>query len=132
VAPRRLKIVFDEHFSHHQVEFVCRESRLGEIQHTRRMKWSGRPDTEWMPMAIKAGFVIVSGDRNERTRGYTIADLKQMGAIVILLGGWWDHTDRWARAKWLVSRFEHLARLAQELPAGSAVLVNRFGKAKPL
>lgn len=35
MAPGRLKLVFDENFSHLQVAFVSRESALGEIVHTR-------------------------------------------------------------------------------------------------
>ena len=133
MATGGLKLVFDEQFSHRQVEFVARESRLADLRHTRRMRWSGTPDKVWVPKAVQLGFVIVSADRNERTRGFTVADLKSMDARVILIGDFWNHWGRWDKAKWLVLRIEKIVEIAAGMTGGSAVLiVNRYCKARDL
>ncbi|HTQ08586.1 MAG TPA: DUF5615 family PIN-like protein [Fimbriimonadaceae bacterium] len=121
----KVKLLFDEMFSHRQIEFVATESRLAEMQHVRRIGWSGQPDTIWIPRAVQKGFVILTGDRNEKTRGYTAADLKQMNARVLLFCQFWDHMTGWERAKWLVARIERLTGLASELAPGSVSLVDR-------
>lgn len=132
MATGGLKLLFDENFSHKQVEFVARESRLAEMQHMRKIKWSGRPDAEWIPLAVKGQFVIVTADRNERTRGYTVSDLKTMDARVLLLGSFWDHLSGWERAKWLVNRIEAIVEAAGALGRGQVWMIERFGRANQI
>lgn len=123
----KLRLVFDENFSHQQVEFVHRESQLGDLTHTRKTGWSGMRDREWIPLAIRANFVIVTGDRNDRTREYTVEDLKGLGAQIIFVGPFWDHLNRWEKAKWLCASIDRIVFIAQEIPPGSArLLVDRF------
>jgi hypothetical protein len=119
MAVSRVKLVFDENFSHRHVSFVSHESSLGEIVHTRQVGWSGKQDKVWIPLAIGAGFIIVTGDRNERTRGYTVEDLKTMGARVILVGPFWDHMNAWDRAKWLVASIEDIHVIATGMGAST-------------
>ncbi|GIV10278.1 MAG: hypothetical protein KatS3mg019_2369 [Fimbriimonadales bacterium] len=102
------------------------------MAHIRQRGWSGLPDKQWIPKATQQGFVIVTGDRNEATRGYTTADLKQMGARVILLGKFWDHLSRWERAKWLVNNIEAIVNLTNGMPHGTVYLVNKRGKHRAL
>lgn len=83
-------------------------------------------------MATNSGFVIITGDRNEITRGYTVGDLKGMGARVLLLGKFWDHLSRWERAKWLVQRIETLVATASQMPGGTVYLVSKSGRVRPL
>jgi len=123
MAPGGVKLVFDEQFSHRQVEFVAHESRLGAIKHTRKMTWNGMPDKVWIPLACQAGFVIVTGDRNDRTREYTVEDLKRMGARVILVGPFWDHMTGWQKAKWLVLSIERIVEIALGMSDGSVILL---------
>lgn len=89
------------------------------------------PDKDWIPLAVQQGFVLVSGDRNATTRRFTVSDLKQMEARVLLFGSFWDHLGGWERAKWLVSRIEGIVDDAASLSAGGVSLVPRFGKATP-
>lgn len=126
------KILFDENISQKLVEFINRESRLAQMAHIRQRGWSGLPDADWIPKATQAGFVIITGDRNERTRGYTVSDLKKMGARVILLGEFWDHLSRWERTKWLIKYIEPLVTLAVSMPQGRVYLVNKRAKARML
>jgi hypothetical protein len=123
MASSGVKLVFDEHFSPHQVWFINHESRVAQIVHTRKCDWSGKEDKEWMPHAIGSGFVIVSADRNEKTRGFTVADLKTMGARVILIGGFWAHLSRWEKAKWLVRWTDKIVKTAAEMSPGEVVLI---------
>ncbi len=102
------------------------------MSHIRQRGWSGLPDAKWIPRATEAGFVIITGDRNERTRGYTVNDLKAMGARVILLGQFWDHMNRWQRAKWLVRNIERLVDLAKKMDPGTVYLINRRAIARSL
>lgn len=132
MAARGLKLLFDENFSHRQVDFVAKESRLAEFQHIRHLGWSGMEDQVWIPLAVNAGFCIVTWDRNEKTRGYTVADLKVMKARVILVGAFFDHLNRWERAKWLVSRIDSVAAFAIGLGSGSVCLMDRYGNVRPL
>lgn len=126
------KLLFDENISQRLVEFVNRESRLAEMAHIRQRGWSGLPDNQWIPKANEQGFVIVTGDRNETTRGYATADLKAMGARVILLGQFWDHLGRWERAKWLVNHIEALVTLANGMPNGTVYLISKRGRHRAL
>jgi len=130
MAARGLKLLFDEHFSQRQVAFVASESRLAEFQHVLGRGWSGLEDRDWIPRAVRAGFCIVTGDRNDRTRGYTVADLRAMAARVILVGGFFDHLSRWERAKWLVNRAESIVALADGLAPGTVHMVDRFGRGR--
>jgi hypothetical protein len=132
MAASSLKLLFDENFSHKQVGFVANESRLAPMQHMRKIGWSGRPDPEWIPLAVQQGFVIISGDRNDKTRGYTVADLKAMHARVLLVGEFFDHMSGWDKAKWLVAQVERLVDLAGKLPKGAVTLVSKVGTATPL
>ncbi len=132
MAGRGLKLLFDENFSRPQVDFVAKQSRLAEIQHILTLGWSGQEDSAWIPLAVRAGFCIVTGDRNEATRGYTVADLRALRAKVILVGAFFDHLDRRERAKWLVARMDRLVNLARSLSPGSVVLLDRYAKPKPL
>ncbi len=129
------KILFDENISSRLAEFLHFESRKTlnvHLAHLRQLGWSGQADIVWIPRAVQSGFVIVTGDRNERTRGYTVADLHQMGAKVILLSPFWDHSNRWERAKWLVSRLEQILRLAQQMQAGEVRLLYKTGRSRKL
>lgn len=126
------KLLFDENISQRLVEFINREARLAQMAHIRQRGWSGLPDSDWISKATEAGFVIITGDRNERTRGYTVADLKVMAARVILLGQFWDHLNRWERAKWLVKHVERLVALAASMPQGTVYLVNKQAKSRAL
>ena len=123
MASERVKLLFDENISQRLVEFINRESGLAAMAHLSQRGWSGLPDRQWIAQATQSGFVIITGDRNERTRGYTVDALKAMGARVILLGRFWDHLNRWERAKWLVQRIEWLVTLAEGMPSGSVYLV---------
>ncbi len=128
MAVGRVRLLFDENISHRLVDFLHHESRLAEMHHLRAMGWSGKKDVEWIPIAVAREFVLVTGDRNEVTRGIITEDLKQMGARVILLGQFWDHLPRWERAKWLVRHIEMIVNLAQRMTVGSAVLVHKRGQ----
>lgn len=74
-----MTIVFDENISHHLVEFLHRAGAPGEVQHVRKLKWNGKPDLEWMTLAISSNFAIITADRNDKTRGLAASDLKAMG-----------------------------------------------------
>ncbi len=126
------KLLFDENIARRLVEFINRESGLAQMAHIRQHGWSGLPDKQWIPLATQQGFVIVTGDRNEATRGYTTADLKQMGACVVLLGKFWDHLNRWERAKWLVKHIEGIVVLANGMPSSTVYLVNKRGQYRVL
>jgi hypothetical protein len=132
MASQRVKILFDENISRRLVEFVNRESGLAEMAHINQRGWSGVPDRKWMAQATQGSFVIITGDRNEQTRGYTVEALKAMGARVILLGRFWDHLNRWERAKWLVGHIERLVALAEGMPEGSVYLVYKSGRHRSL
>lgn len=80
MATGGLKLLFDEMYSHRHIEFLDTQSGLAEMVHMRDKEWSGLPDKKWVPMAVQEGFVIVTGDRNDKARGYTVADLKRMQA----------------------------------------------------
>jgi len=123
-----VRLLFDENISKRLVEFVNSESGLAQMAHIRQHGWSGLPDAQWIPVATERDFVIITGDRNERTRGYTVADLKAMGVRVLLLGQFWDHMNRWERAKWLVKYIERLVRIAESMPAGTVYLVSKQAK----
>ncbi len=128
-----VKLLFDENFSHNHVRFVHNESGLGVLSHTRLLKFSGLPDKDWIPLAVAAGFIIVTGDRNDKTREFTVQDLKDMGARVILVGPFWDHQNRWAKAKWLVAAIERIVNVASTMPAGSVrLLVDKHVKVREL
>lgn len=79
------------------------------MAHVSERGWSGLPDGDWIPKAVEAGFVLVTGDRNEATRRYTADDLRRMRARVILLGRFFDHLGVWDKAKWWVTRIERVA-----------------------
>lgn len=133
MASSSLRLVFDEHFSHHQVEFVQRESRLAALYHTRDFQWSGVDDVDWMPVAIQRGFLIVSADRNDQTRGFTVPDMKAMRARVILVGGFWDRFNRWEKAKWLVATADRIFYVAGAMTPGSVtLLVDKYAKKRDL
>jgi hypothetical protein len=132
MASERVKLLFDENISQRLVEFVNRESGLAAMAHINQRGWSGLPDRQWIEQATQGSFVIITSDRNERTRGYTVEALKAIGARVILLGRFWDHLNRWERAKWLIGHIERLVSLAQEMPAGSVYLVNKSGRHRSL
>jgi hypothetical protein len=102
------------------------------MAHLTQRGWGGLPDRDWIARATERGFVIVSGDRNERTRGYTVSDLKEMQARVLLLARFWDHLSRWERAKWLVAHIERLVEVAQQMPTGSVYLIYKRGHYKVL
>lgn len=133
MASRRLRLLFDENFSQLQVAFVARESRLGEILHARKSGFGSVHDKIWIPLAVKAGFVLITGDRNDKTREFTVEDLKRMDARVILVGGWWDHLNGWDKAKWLVEAIERIWDIASGMEDGSVVLLtNRKCEVKEL
>jgi len=132
MAASSLKLLFDEMFSHKQVGFVCSESRLCHMQHTRSIGWSSKPDNIWIPLAVDNGFTIISADRNDKTRIYTVADLKEMKAKVILLGQFFDHMKGWDKAKWLVNNIEGLTIAAIPLLPGSVLAIDKNGSTKSL
>lgn len=132
MASGSVGLVFDENFSRHQVGFVDREAKLGTIRHVRDLSWSGKPDKVWIPLAVSAGFVIVTGDRNDKTREYTVEDLKALGARVILVSEFWDHMKGWPKAKWLVESIERIYEIASSMTEGTVVLIDRNCKVKTL
>lgn len=120
-----IKLLFDENFSHKLIEFVANESRLIPANHVRKLKWNGLPDETWMPLAIQSAFVIITADRNEKTRTISVSDFKSLGAKVIYVGSFWDHLGRWDKAKWLVRYWETMVALSVSLNAGEVCSVNR-------
>jgi len=123
-----MTIVFDENISHHLVEFLHRAGAPGEVNHVRKLRWNGKSDLEWMTLAIEAGFIILTGDRNERTRGLAAADFKRMNARVLFLGPFWDSLPIWEKAKWLVQRRDSIAETCEKMNLGSCALVLKNGK----
>lgn len=117
--------VFDEHISHHLVEFLHRARAPGAVQHVRKLRWNGKPDHEWMTMAITAGFAIITADRNERTRGLTAADLTNMGAKVLMLGRFWNDLSIWEQSKWLVANWDRVHDVLESLAGPSCVVIDR-------
>ena len=121
MASERVKILFDENISRRLVEFINRESGLAAMAHLSQRGWSGLPDRDWITQATQNGFVIITGDRNEQTRGYTVEALKAIGARVILLGRFWDHLNRWERAKWLIGHIERLVALSEGIQQAACI-----------
>ncbi len=132
MAARGVKLLFDENISQRHVSFLAQESRLAEMQHLTSRGWRGTPDVVWIRLAAQQGFVIITGDRNERTRGYTVQDMKGLGAQVVLLGGFWDHMSRWERAKWLVSNIEKVLAVVQRTSGAFVYLMDRYARVKHL
>lgn len=131
----RLTLVFDEHFSHKQIGFIADQSRgthEARLIHVRQRGWSKTLDAVWMPEAIQEGFVIVTADRNERTRGITVREFQRRGARVFLLGAFWNHRSCWDQAKWLVGRADRLIGLAGAMDAGEVRLVAADGRSRRL
>ncbi len=126
-----MTILFDENISHHLVEFLHHAGAPGSVQHVRKLKWNGKPDIEWMTLAVNAGFGIISADRNDRTRGLAAEDLKKLGARVLLLGGFWDDLRIWEKAKWLVAKWERIAAWFEDTTPACAV-IDKGGKITPL
>lgn len=89
-------------------------------------------DLHWMTLAISKDFAIITGDRNERTRGLTTRDLKAMGARVLFLGSFWDSLSIWSKSKWIVAKWDMIVRTFDEMPAGSCVLISASGKVTEL
>ena len=83
-----------------------------------------------MTQAVAEGFVIVTADRNERTREITVEEFRRMGARVLLFGSFWNHRGRWAQAKWLVARLERLIDTANGMSAGDVLIVGADGRAR--
>ena len=131
MAAGGVRLLFDEHFSHLLVEFVRRESRLAQMDHVRSRGWNGTEDTVWILLAVDSGSVIITADRNEVTRRMTVADLKRLGATVILVGPFWDHIDVWQRARWLVNSIERIVDLASSMEPGSVRLIDRRVRRTP-
>ena len=123
-----MKLLFDEMVSHHVVKFLGAQSRLGEMKHVRDMNLAGEPDHEWIPIISERGFILISSDRNDATRGLTVQDMKVIGARAILIGSHFDHMTGWQRAKWLVNSIESMVLLAASMPSGSVVLLSRNRK----
>ncbi len=132
MATGSVKILFDENFSQNHVIFIRDESNLAEIHHMRTIGWGGMPDPYWIPLAAGNGFVVVTWDRNARTRGYTVADLKTLQARFILLGSFFDHMKCWAKAQWLVRYADKIVALAAGMDAGSVVIIDRNCRSKQL
>jgi hypothetical protein len=124
MAARSQRILFDENFSHFHVAFIARESRLAVFQHIRKMGWSGGTDEVWIPRAVGGAWTIVTADRNEKARGYTVADLRLMNARVLMCGRFWDNINGWSRAKWLVGNIERIVEIAASLNPGDVMLVD--------
>lgn len=125
-----MKVVFDEHISHHVVSLLAKSGAPGELQHTRKAGWNNVADSVWMPLAIKNGFAIITADRNERTRRITAAEFRQMGARVVLLGPFWDHMLIWEKTKWLVGHWDQLHSHLATAPEGYCTIINRLGRIK--
>jgi hypothetical protein len=132
MATRGLTLLFDEHFSHKHVAFVNDESKLALMHHTRSVGWSGRADSFWIPLAVRSRFVIVSADRNEKTRGYTVTDLKSMNARLPMVSEFWDHMRVWEKAKWLVASIEDIVAKASIMADGTVELLYKDGSTRPL
>lgn len=123
-----MKVVFDENISHHCVELMAKCGAPGEIQHTRKTGWNRTEDSVWMPIAVSAGFAIITSDRNERTSKMTAEGFRAMNAKVVLLGPFWDHLLIWDKTKWLVSRLDRIHASLEALPPGSCCIVDKSGK----
>jgi hypothetical protein len=122
-----MTVLFDENFSHHLIELMARCGAPGDLQHTRKVGWNGKPDSEWIQLAARNGWVICSADRNDRTRQLTVADLKRMGVRLVLIGAFWDHLGIWEKTCWLVSHWTGLNDRIHAIQTGSCLLVDRSG-----
>jgi hypothetical protein len=120
-----MTVVFDENVSHRLVELLAKCGAPGTVQHTRKLGWNGMEDLDWIKLSIKAGFLIISADRNARTRGLSADELKSLGARVLLLGPFWDALNIWEKTKWLVSRWDRLHAVVLGMPMGSCLVVGK-------
>lgn len=127
-----MRIVFDENISHRLVDLLAKCGAPGKFAHTRTHGWNGLPDLEWMTHAIRADFIIVTADRNDRTRELAAEDFKAMQARVLLLGPFWDHLSIWEKTKWFVAGWDRLHARLSQLPEGSCVLVDKAFRLRSL
>jgi hypothetical protein len=122
-----MKYLFDEHFSKSLIELMRKCDAPGELIHVIPSGFSGLPDDKLISTATESGFIIVTGDRNERTRNLSVEDLKALGARVILIGGFWNHLKNWDAAKWLIARWDRMYEQSREWPAGTCGLAAKNG-----
>jgi hypothetical protein len=95
-------------------------------------KLSGLPDIEWIPVAAQKEWVIVTADRNARTRGLSHDDLAAIGARMIYFAEFFDHMRSWERAKFLVRTMDSLVHRAARLARGHALVMVKSGAMRPL
>ncbi|MDX2064630.1 MAG: DUF5615 family PIN-like protein [Fimbriimonadaceae bacterium] len=120
-------LLFDENISPVLVDFLAKCGAPTKLQHLRKLGWSGKPDADWIPRAIENGWVIVTADRNDATRGFAVAQLKALGVRMVWLGPFWDHLGRWEKAKWLVNHVEPIADATMLAEASTVLLFNQIG-----
>lgn len=124
-------IVFDENISHKMVQVVSSCS-ICRVTSTKNQGWNAAEDDVWMPRAAQMRMVVLTCDRNERSRETKVADFREMGARVIFLGAFFASLDRWGRIKWLVRNWERIAGKAAEMPEGTCSLIGNSGRIKDI
>jgi hypothetical protein len=133
MASERVKLLFDENISQRLVEFINRESGLAAMAHINQRGWSGLPDRAWIAKATEGDFVIITGDRNEQTRGYTVEALKAIGARVILSEDGWHAVESLILARYYMFTqvYYHKTRRAYDFHIAQALKSALAGQELP-
>lgn len=129
MPPGGLKFILDEHVSP-KLASLLRTADLAEVTTVKDRGWNGTPDKDWIPRAVAGGSIIVTGDRNEKTREVRVEDFAAMNANVFFLGGFFGELGIWEQIKWFVANWEAICKKAAELRPGECVVVFKNGKMK--
>jgi len=79
-------------------------------------------------MAIEDGSIIVTCDRNERTRGVRVEDFQSLRGSAFFIGSFFTDLGIWEQVKWLVRHWDTFCEKALELAPGDCVMVFADGR----
>ncbi len=121
---------FDENVSPRLVEILRKGGAPGSFMDAVGSKMTGMRDPDWLQKINELGWIVISSDRNEQTRGISAEEVAATGIVYLMLGEFFDHLKIWEKTKWVVAHWDAIYRQAQGLTSGSVQLILKSGEFK--
>lgn len=121
---------FDECISPYLVKAMRLGGAPGTLKSASESGMSGMADDRWIARIKELGWIAISSDRNDATRGITARQMAEAGITYLMLGRFFDHLSIWEKTKWFTAHWDKIYTASQSLPKGTVCLVLKNGSLK--
>jgi predicted nuclease of predicted toxin-antitoxin system len=120
---------FDQHMPHVFAR-ILRDRGIDAI-HLRERFQRDADDVEWLPVAGRHGWIVITADHKTRSRKEELLALRRERVIVFFFAKEFNNKTIETRTNWFLGQWQQIEQQATIAQPGDCFLVPRKGKIRP-